>query len=530
MKMTIGKRIIIGYALAIIITCGLGVFAYMQVNTISQELNVVSDKSLPSVMYAGQIQAFTRRGQALMLLHMSTKDQAERQALEIQLKNHSAEQQEAVDAYEKLIRSDEERQLFSKVSTARIHAVSIRDKVVQLTSDGRIDEADTLRDRELSPAYDAYAKASAELVQFNEKLGEKTAEQASTSIETAKVGIFIAIGLAVAIGASLAFFIIRSITKTLTRMASTLGEGAEQVVAASSQVSASSQSLAQGSSEQAAALEETTSALEEMSSMTKKNAETAQQASSLSSEAEIAATRGNEAMGRMSQAITEIEKSSSETAKIIKVIDEIAFQTNLLALNAAVEAARAGEAGKGFAVVAEEVRNLAMRSAEAAKNTNALIEGSVQSSRHGVEISNEVAEELIKIKAGNEKVNALVGEIAAASREQATGIEQINTAVTQMDKVTQSSAANAEESAAASEELNSQAEQLNTVVRELHSLVHGNSAASATGHSHRTAHRPQPHKVGAGSPVAGRTTKAPSRVIPLDAAEQDDFSEFNAAA
>ena len=166
----------------------------------------------------------------------------------------------------------------------------------------------------------------------------------------------------------------------------------------------------------------------------------------------------------MSQAIDDIKTSSDETAKIIKTIDEIAFQTNLLALNAAVEAARAGEAGKGFAVVAEEVRNLAQRSAEAARNTADMIEGSVKNADNGVQISQEVGQSLQEIAEGNRKVNDLVAEIAAASAEQAQGIEQINTAVGQMDQVTQSNTASAEESSSAAEELASQAQELKGMV------------------------------------------------------------------
>jgi methyl-accepting chemotaxis protein len=213
-----------------------------------------------------------------------------------------------------------------------------------------------------------------------------------------------------------------------------------------------------------------------MSSMTKQNADNAQQANTLATEARKAADTGTESMARMNGAIEEIQKSSDETAKIIKVIDEIAFQTNLLALNAAVEAARAGEAGKGFAVVAEEVRNLAMRSAEAAKNTANMIEESVKNSKNGVDIANEVAKVLDEIVSGIGKTTDLVSEIAAASQEQAQGIDQVNTAMAQMDKVTQQNAANAEESASASEELSAQAESMNQVVGELAALVGGRAA------------------------------------------------------
>ncbi len=285
----------------------------------------------------------------------------------------------------------------------------------------------------------------------------------------------------IVIGVLLAYFITRSIVKPINQIISGLREGAEQVASASSQVSAASQSLAEGSTEQAAGLEETSSSLEEMASMTRKNSDNAQQASSLANTSRKAADTGSESMGKMNGAIEQIQKSSDETAKIIKVIDEIAFQTNLLALNAAVEAARAGEAGKGFAVVAEEVRNLAMRSAEAAKNTSEMIEESVKNANNGVDIAQEVAKGLEDIVTGVTKTADLVNEIAAASAEQTQGIEQVNTAVSQMDKVVQQNAANAEESASASEELNAQAESMNDIVNDLVALVGGASAVSNQG-------------------------------------------------
>jgi hypothetical protein len=252
-----------------------------------------------------------------------------------------------------------------------------------------------------------------------------------------------------------------------------LDAASNEICAASGHISEFSNSLAEGASQQASSLEETSSSLEEMSSMTRRNADSANEVKNLGSQARLASDTALKDMEDMGTAMDAIKISSNDIAKIIKTIDEIAFQTNILALNAAVEAARAGEAGAGFSVVANEVRNLSMQSAQAAKETALKIEQAIHRTTHGGEICSKVARGLQDIAVKSHDVDALAAEVATASQEQSQGIEQVNSAVSQMDKVTQNTAASAEKSASASEELNAQAENLKEAVHSLLTLIQG---------------------------------------------------------
>ena len=326
---------------------------------------------------------------------------------------------------------------------------------------------------------------------------------------------------------AIAWFISRSISKPITVITKGMSEGANQVASASGQVSSSSQSMAEGASEQAASIEETSSSMEEMSSMTKKNAENAGQADALMKEANQVVATANTSMDQLIRSMEDITKASEETSKIIKTIDEISFQTNLLALNAAVEAARAGEAGAGFAVVADEVRNLAMRAADAAKNTAALIEGTVKKVKDGSILVAATSEAFGQVAKSTAKVGELVSEIAEASKEQSSGIEQVNLAITEMDNVVQQNAANAEESASAAEEMNAQAEQLREYVGDLVVLVSGKLNQGQAVHAHKPIKTlaSKPKKTGKNQQLAHHPNKVgPEQVIPFD--DDDDFESF----
>jgi len=362
---------------------------------------------------------------------------------------------------------------------------------------------------------------------------QEAAEEATTEISTdaaanlavASTGTLVGLAVALVVGVLLAFFMVRSITGPINRVITGMKAGAEQVASASGQVSASSQQLAEGSSEQASSLEQTAASLEMMASGAKQSADNTRLANSRTQEVRQSVERGQSAMEGLNAAMEKIKDSSDETAKIIKTIDEIAFQTNLLALNAAVEAARAGDAGKGFAVVAEEVRNLAQRSAEAAKGTADLIAGSVQNSDLGVQATAEVSETLEDVVKGVLEVSGLIQDVSSTAEEQARSVGEVNTAVSQMDEVTQANAAGAEESASASEELSAQAREMEILVEDLSALVGGGSRSAAPMGNHasvaaapgkgQSKSKPKAVAFGSGNPAQARNRK-PDEVIPLE--------------
>jgi methyl-accepting chemotaxis protein len=331
----------------------------------------------------------------------------------------------------------------------------------------------------------------------------------------------ILIGLLLAFTA--AFILSRIISNPIVKVISGMTMATTQVATSSSQLVAGSQSLAKGASNQAASLQEISSSMEQMASMTKRNADNAENANELSEEVSKLICEGMRDMERMSLAINKIKVSANETVNIIKTIDEIAFQTNLLALNAAVEAARAGDAGKGFAVVAEEVRNLAQRSAEAAKNTAMLIEQAQSSATSGVNVVEEMAKNLKVIQETESNASVLIAGITSASKEQAHGIEQVNRGVGLLDKLTQSNAGNAQESASACEELSSQARRLGMLVGSLKGIIgdsSGNSLLALNNEDNITfsdSHREPSKKAYKEIPLN------PSQVIPLDDSDFEDF-------
>ncbi len=369
---------------------------------------------------------------------------------------------------------------------------------------------------------------------INTTEGEHVANQALTEGRTLQtLMILIAIGIFIG-GCALTFVITRGITVPLRKAINGLTAGANHISAASGQVASAGQQLAEGATEQAAALEETSASMEEISAMTKNSSDNALEANTVMSEVNSVANQAAASMQQLTSAMGEISVASEKTSKIIKTIDAIAFQTNLLALNAAVEAARAGEAGAGFAVVANEVRSLAMRAAEAARETADLIEQTVHKVQEGTVLVHKTNDEFSRVSTGTGKVSVLINEISSATKEQTEGVGQINKALQEMDTVVQSNAATAEESASASEELFAESSTLLGHVRELQTLITGEGGPSSgtmvsqpqsnPARGKNTGLRPtMQQKQPQPRAISHNAKKTAKEVIPFDEEEFEDF-------
>jgi methyl-accepting chemotaxis protein len=470
---TIGKRITIGFIAMITLSIAIGGLAYYFLGSIRTHSRSLLDNNMPGAIYMGAIKDNVSRTYAILERHLLSTDKDEIAGLEKDFEALSADNADLLEKYGRTIITEEDRNKFNSLEKTRTEYVKSLEAVFNLSRADKNDEALASIRKEYDPIYKTYSAEIGDMVEFNRTKSLATGKNIENLMFSAVVWIVSGLCLVVLIAMLIAWFTISRTNKALGDIIKSIDEGSEQVASASMQVAAASNSLAEGASEQAASLEETSSSLEEMSSMTAQNAKSAQDARSVANEMRKAAEGSAAQMKEMQAAMDAIKESSAGISQIIKTIDEIAFQTNILALNAAVEAARAGEAGAGFAVVAGEVRNLAQRSAESAKETSGKIEGAIHNSDHGVALSAKVAESLGVIVGKAQTMDSLVGEIANASGEQDRGIGQLTTAVQQMDKVTQSNASSAEETASASEELSSHAEVLKETVRELEKLVGG---------------------------------------------------------
>lgn len=548
--MTIGKQLTAAFgtlAVVALILGGLGYYAAESGDQAIEEIGVVRLPSIESLLRMNQALSVINAGEEALQNPMLTYE--DRRAVIENIDKEWGEFEAAWAVFESLPQTEEEAKSWNEFQGTFEEWKGDHEQFMVLVAQYMEQAADgdseyellvQIREQFLNNNRISEKKNIEEinkLVAINDHIAEEEVQNANSENAVLRTASIIALIMGVSLSVLLGYFITRSINSSLGEIILSLSSGSAEVDSASQQLSESSQSLAESASEQAASLQETSSSLEQMSAQIKQSAQNATQAEKAMKHAQPLVDNGVQAMMRMNETMEDIKNASLETSKIIKTIDDIAFQTNLLALNAAVEAARAGEAGKGFAVVAEEVRSLAHKSAQAAKNTSELIEKSQDRSDRGLTVAQEVTENLEKISKSVGDVSTLVVEISAASSEQASGIAQINTAMSEMDKTVQNNASSSEESASAAEELSSQAVELRAMIDRLVDLVGENSQKKARKseekhnrkieRSNVTFDDFQSEKFGSHSKKAS-APKAPKKVdarelIPLD---DDDFSDF----
>lgn len=515
---TIGRRLAAGFGA---ILCTLGAVSYFGIHGLSgavKDFGTYQDIARESTM-AGSIHA------NFLEMHISVKNHLLSQNPK-EIQHYEESHKIATDLLEqarKEVEDPAELKTIARIAAEMADYHAAFQRRTQISSNGNAGEANDFSEK-LSTLGDALAADIEELKSEFAAAQSEIGQRIHKEMEQTEMELLVGGVAAAVLGLGLAFLIARSLTGPVRAIAGTLNDGASQVSAAAAQVAAASQALAEGASEQAASLEETSASLEEMTSIVKRNAESAQRAKELASQTRSAADTGAEDMRAMQSAMSQIQQSSDSIAKILKDIDEIAFQTNILALNAAVEAARAGEAGMGFAVVADEVRNLAQRSALAAKDTASKIDDAIARTQSGVQISAKVAKSFDEIAAKTREVDQCVGEIAGASTEQAQGVQQVNLAVSQMDKVTQSNSASAEETASAAEELSAQAETVQESVRTLQHLVDSHEAVNRTAPS-----RPAP-KSGERAKIANAKGRPQTRAAAKNGQHRESAPQLLASA
>lgn len=488
--MTISKKLYAAFGAALAFTLILGITAWTSLTHIGNQVKVSSESSRKleitgemAVLASDMLSA--ERG---MIVRTFLKDEGKVEEYNSQFRDDLAKRQELLEKDKVLASNEKVKQIINAMLDSYERRLQAHDELYRLSKAGDAAGAAALQSGTLL----TMAKASqAQVASLQQIASGQVAEIAASNQSTVNSSVWL-IGVMVVLSASIGaivIYIVRGINAALTRTVVELSEGAEQIAAASSQVSSSSQSLALGASQQAASLEETSASSEEINAMAHKNTENAIAMTTLVGDSKVEFVNTNRQLGEMMTAMDDINESSGKIAKIIKIIDEIAFQTNILALNAAVEAARAGEAGMGFAVVADEVRSLAQRSAQAAKDTASLIEDSVAKSEAGKARLGGVVTSIQRISAEFTNLGTLVDEVSHGSKEQSTGIGQIGRALAHMERVTQTTAASAEESAAAAEELNAQSESMKGLTERLNEMVGASVGSTISTRPHRIASR-----------------------------------------
>ena len=473
--MTLGKKLFLICGAALALTLAVSVVSLTGLSSLKARLQTAIDVDARKQFLAGEMDVALsdfmaeERG---IIRRAAMGDQPTVEKYSRDFGESSVRMKKRLEEVAPLIQTPEERAMVEQVGAASEKMVRNHAEFMRLLAAGDVNVADQFLTGTAMPLLRQTKPVAEKLVVFQRKSMEESGEAARASVEQSRWLTIIMIALSFGAAGALVF-LVHQMNQSLRRVVSELFQETEQAAGAAAQVSAASQSLAQGASEQAASLQETSASSEEINSMAQRNTENSRDAAELMTQSHQKFLDTNRGLEEMVQAMGEITTSSDKISRIIRTIDEIAFQTNILALNAAVEAARAGEAGMGFAVVAEEVRNLAQRSAQAARDTASLIEESIAHSHHGKVKVESVAAAIRTIAEKSESVKTLVDEVSLGSLEQTRGIEQISKALEQMNHVTQGSAASTEQCAAAAEELSAQSEAMREVVGRLSAMVNG---------------------------------------------------------
>jgi methyl-accepting chemotaxis protein/methyl-accepting chemotaxis protein-1 (serine sensor receptor) len=471
-KFSMGKQLTICFGVAFGLTFATAAVALWNISSLGASLQRVGLRIVPNLQAAAKQQLLSANFETdirAVLLLGYMKDPAGVETLQGEFEKHKVSFDETIESLNANLKDAQARTLSAKVAEVAPRLVAPEIALHAALVAGNLPQA-IEQYRNTMPIADELNKATKALSDREHDLVIADSAAGAAAVGPAEWTIGAMLLLTLLAGTGLTF-VVRNLNGVLRKGVAELSENATQIVAAASQVASSSQSLARDSSSQAASIEETSASSNQINAMARKNTDGSVQAAEIVTSSEKKFQETNGQLDSMVRAMGDIHESSGKISKIIKVIDEIAFQTNILALNAAVEAARAGEAGMGFAVVADEVRSLAQRSAQAAKDTAALIEDSISRSDDGRVKVDQVAVAIRAITAESAQIKLLVTEVSAGSREQSTGVNEIGKALTQMEQVTQSIAASSEKAASAAEQLNAQAESLREMVRTLGAVV-----------------------------------------------------------
>ena len=471
--MSLGRKLLSGFASMLALVLLTSGDALLVTRSLNHDLERAAGVTARKQYLAGEVSAATAEmagsEQGTVLAEMLS-DKAHSAQYQQTFRARASALQKALEELSQLAQDGETELIVKNLNQQASMVLQGHEELSRSVASDKMDTAIEIFSQKVQPRIDEIGKAASSLVdQQSRALAAASAASASKSSRTTAATVTLTL-LALGVGVGV-FVIVRQANGSLKTLSARIAESAAHVANASKQVSAASQSLAQGASEQAASLEETSASTEEIVSITRRNADHASEVATLMQKTGEDSSESNRALDRMVEQMKEIDGSSHKIARIIKVIDEIAFQTNILALNAAVEAARAGEAGLGFAVVADEVRNLAQRCAQAARDTAALIEESIATAGDGNAKLDQMAGAVRSVTESAVRVKSLVDQVNLGSQEQARGMEQISRAILQMEQVTQRTAAGAEQSASAGAELDGHASKLRDLVREMHLMV-----------------------------------------------------------